>query len=41
MDKSRRDFVTAGLAASTFLKLNPRAMGANEKVTLALIGGRN
>jgi predicted dehydrogenase len=41
MDKSRRDFVTAGLAASTFLNLNPRAMGANEKVTLALIGGRN
>ena len=39
--KSRREFVTAGLAASTFLNLNPRAMGANEKVTLALIGGRN
>jgi len=39
--KSRRDFVTAGLAASAFLNLNPRAMGANEKVTLALIGGRN
>src|SRR5689334_12012173 len=39
--KSRRDFVTAGLAASTFLNLNPRAMGSNEKVTLALIGGRN
>src|SRR5262245_1445625 len=39
--KSRREFVTGGLAASTFLNLNPRAMGANEKVTLALIGGRN
>ena len=39
--KSRREFVTAGLAASTFLNLNPKAMGANEKVTLALIGGRN
>jgi hypothetical protein len=37
----RRDFVTAGIAASTFLNLNPRAKGANEKVTLALIGGRN
>jgi predicted dehydrogenase len=39
--KSRRDFVTAGLAASTLLNLNQRAMGANEKVTLALVGGRN
>jgi predicted dehydrogenase len=39
--KTRRDFVTAGLTASTFLNLNPRTMGANEKVTLALIGGRN
>ena len=39
--KSRRDFVSAGLAASAFLNLNPRAMGANEKVTLALVGGRN
>src|SRR5207249_3024868 len=38
---SRRDFVAAGLAAGTFLNLNPRAMGANEKVTLALIGARN
>ena len=38
---TRRDFVRAGLAASTFVNLNPRAMGANEKVTLALIGGRN
>ena len=29
------------MAAGGLLNLNPRAMGANEKVTLALIGGRN
>src|SRR5436309_15058834 len=40
-EQSRRSFVTAGIAASTFLNLNPRSMGANWKVTLALIGGRN
>src|SRR5260370_19011743 len=28
-------------AAAAFVNLNPAAMGANEKVTLALIGGRN
>lgn len=31
----------AALAASPFLNLNPRALGANEKVVLGLIGGRN
>lgn len=29
------------LAAGAFLNLNPRARGANEKVVLALVGGRN
>jgi predicted dehydrogenase len=37
----RRDFLKAGAAAGSFLNLNPLARGANEKVTLALIGGRN
>jgi predicted dehydrogenase len=37
----RRDFLRAGAAAGTFLNLNPRARGANERVTLALIGGHN
>ena len=38
--QGRRAFLQAA-AASAFVNLNPRAMGANEKVTLALIGGRN
>ena len=41
--QNRRAFLTTGsaLAAGGFVNLNPRAMGANDKVTLALIGGRN
>jgi len=42
--ESRRSFVgrTGALAlASGSLNLNPRAKGANERITLALIGGRN
>jgi len=43
--ENRRSFVKragAGmLAAGGFVNLNPSAMGANEKVVLALIGGRN
>ena len=41
--QNRRAFLKTGsaLAAGGFVNLNPRAMGANEKVTLALIGGRN
>ena len=31
----------AALAAGSFLKLNARAAGANEKITLALVGGNN
>ena len=38
--QGRRAFLQAA-AAAAFVNLNPRAMGANEKVTLALIGGRN
>jgi predicted dehydrogenase len=41
--ENRRSFLTragAGLAAG-YLTLSPRAKGANERVTLALIGGRN
>ena len=37
---SRRLFVRS-LGAVSLLNLNPRAAGANEKVTVALIGGRN
>ena len=40
----RRAFLqtlAASAAASPFLNLNPRAMGANERVNVALIGGRN
>lgn len=39
----RRSFLkAAGVgAAGTFLNLNPRAVGANERVVLGLIGGRN
>src|ERR1035438_10582632 len=42
--QDRRAFLkraAASLAAGGFVNLNPAAMGANEKVTLALIGGRN
>ncbi len=42
--ETRRSFAKktgAALAVSPFLNLNPRALGANEKVVLALIGGRN
>ena len=43
--QNRRAFLGNGvrstLAAGTFINLNPRAMGANERVNLALIGGRN
>jgi predicted dehydrogenase len=43
MNENRRAFLRTGgaAAAAGFLNLNPAAMGANEKVTLALIGGRN
>ena len=45
-DESRRTFVkkigaASALAAGSFLNWNPRAMGANDKVVLGLIGGRN
>jgi predicted dehydrogenase len=44
-NETRRSFAknagAAAIAAGGFLNLNPRAKGANEKVTLALIGGRN
>jgi predicted dehydrogenase len=45
-NETRRSFTkTAGIAVASatgsFLNLNPRAMGANEQVVLALIGGRN
>ena len=44
--ETRRSFVkkfgtASALAAGGFLNWNPRAMGANEKVVLGLIGGRN
>src|SRR3954453_13532922 len=38
--QGRRAFLQSA-AAAAFVNLNPAAMGANEKVTLALIGGRN
>src|SRR5690348_17894101 len=43
MSENRRTFLqTSGAAiAASFLNLNPRALGANEKISLALIGGRN
>lgn len=37
----RRTFLQTALGAGAFLNLNPLARGANERVTLALIGGRN
>ena len=45
-EETRRSFIkkfgsASALAAGGLLNLNPRAMGANEKVVLALIGGRN
>lgn len=43
-NETRRSFAIrtgAALAVSPFLNLNSRAIGANEKVVLALIGGRN
>jgi len=44
--ETRRSFikkmgVASALGTGGFLNLNPRAMGANEKVVLALIGGQN
>src|SRR5207245_3356259 len=43
MSEDRRTFLRTGSAAvaAGFLNLNPRAMGANEKIALGLIGGRN
>jgi len=43
MSEDRRTFLQTGGAAlaAGFLNLNPRALGANEKIALALIGGRN
>ena len=39
---NRREFsLAAAAAAGTLLNLNPRARGANERITLGLIGGRN
>ena len=45
-NETRRSFtkkagIATAYAAGSFLNLNPRAKGANEKVVLALIGGRN
>jgi len=37
----RRTLLKSALAAGAFLNLNPSAIGANERPTLALIGGRN
>jgi predicted dehydrogenase len=42
--QDRRTFLTsagAAVAAGSFINWNPAALGANEKVTLALVGGRN
>jgi predicted dehydrogenase len=43
MDQKRRTFLkgAAALSAGGFLNLNPAAMGANDKINLALIGARN
>lgn len=38
---TRRSFTRSALAAGTILNLNPSALGANEKINVALIGGRN
>ena len=40
-DETRRSFFTKTAVAAGLLNLNPRARGANEKVVLALVGGRN
>ena len=45
-NETRRSFtkkagIATAYAASSFLNLNPLAKGANERVVLALIGGRN
>ncbi len=37
----RRSFLKTALATGAAVNLNPRAMGANERPTIALIGGRN
>ena len=39
--ENRRAFLKSAVVAGAFVNLNPAAIGANEKVTLALIGGRN
>src|SRR5438309_6306589 len=43
MSQNRRTFLETGSAAvaAGFLNLNQRALGANEKIALGLIGGRN
>jgi predicted dehydrogenase len=43
MDQKRRTILkgAAALSAGGFLNLNPAAMGANDKINLALIGARN
>jgi len=43
-EQNRRAFVKAGIASVTaggFVNLNPSAMGANDRVNLALVGGHN
>jgi hypothetical protein len=40
-DETRRSLLMKTALAAGFLNLNPRARGANEKVVLALVGGRN
>jgi predicted dehydrogenase len=39
--ENRRKFLKSAFAAGAFVNLNPDAIGANDRVTLALIGGRN
>ena len=41
MSTDRRTFLGTALGAGAMLNLNPAARGANDRVTLALIGGRN
>jgi hypothetical protein len=38
---SRRSFLATAAAGGAALNLNPRALGANDRPTIALIGGRN
>src|SRR5664280_2307831 len=43
-EQNRRAFMKTGIASVTaggFVNLNPLAMGANERVNLALVGGHN